>query len=85
MLDGLIKQNQRRLAEQRTGEIEPLRLAERQHVLFDPGVEAARCLDAAVEFDSCKRLPALRIGGIGREEILADRIGKNRGVMQTQV
>ena len=48
MLDGLVEKYERSVAEQSAGEIQPLRFAERQHVLADPRIEPSR--KTAVEF-----------------------------------
>ena len=83
MLDRLVEKNERSRAEQRAGEIEPLRLAERQHVLADPAVEPIG--EAAVEFHGGQRQPAVFISGAGREQIFANRIRQDRRIVQAEM
>ena len=71
MLNRLVEENKRSIAEQGTSEIEPLGFTERQHILIDPGVESARVREAAVEFYGGKCQPAFRFRGVGREKVLA--------------
>ena len=79
----LVENNERSIVEQRAGEIEPLRLAERQHVLADPAIEPVA--ETAVEFHGGKRLPARFVTGAGREQIFANRIGQDRGIVQAEM
>src|ERR1019366_4579938 len=85
MLDRLIEKNDWTTAEKRAGKIQPVRFAERQHVLTDPGTEPARSLNTTVELHGGKRQPAFFSGHVRCEKVLTNGIGKNGRIMQTKM
>src|ERR1700687_210119 len=85
MLNRLIEENKRSIAQQDPSEIEPLGFTERQHILTDPGVEPARARETGVEFYGGKCQPAFRFGCVGREKVLTYGISYDSCVVQTEM
>src|ERR1700676_982697 len=85
MLNGLVKENKRSVAEQDPSEVQPPGFTERQHILTDPGVEPDRARETDVKLYGGKCQPAFRFRCVGREKVLAYGIRQDSCIVQTEM